>query len=152
MQNGFENNRFHAEYAHTKYRILGAGRTSKHPGILGSKNPRIFGLWWAPGASVFDSKVLCQEMYLAARRSGMLDAGLLLVSYSGEVRFQMKKWNLFWRRFTGWGCGFLHRNVVKSFARLLQYFFFGGGKGAISWYILHQYHVSPRYERQMIDM
>ena len=37
------------------------------------------------GASVFDSKVLCQEMYLAARRSGMLDAGLLLVSYSGEV-------------------------------------------------------------------
>lgn len=90
MQNGFENNRFHAEYAHTKYRILGAGRTSKHPGILGSKNPRIFGLWWAPGASVFDSKVLCQEMYLAARRSGMLDAGLLLVSYSGEVRFQMK--------------------------------------------------------------
>ena len=37
------------------------------------------------GASVFESKVLCQEMSLAARRSGMLDAGLLLVSFTGEV-------------------------------------------------------------------
>ena len=27
-----------------------------------------------------------QEMSLAARRSGMLDAGLLLVSFTGEVR------------------------------------------------------------------
>lgn len=42
---------------------------------------------WSPaGASVFDSKVLCQEMSLAARRSGMLDAGLLLVSFTGEAR------------------------------------------------------------------
>lgn len=37
------------------------------------------------GASVFDSRALCQELGLAARRSGMLDAGLLLVSFTGEV-------------------------------------------------------------------
>ncbi|CAK9033144.1 ATPase GET3B (AtGET3B) (Guided entry of tail-anchored proteins 3 homolog B) [Durusdinium trenchii] len=37
------------------------------------------------GSSVFESKALCQEMSLAARRSGMLDAGLLLVSFTGEV-------------------------------------------------------------------
>ena len=62
---------------------------------MGSKFTRGFiRLRWAPppGASVFDSKVLCQEMYVAARRSGMLDAGLLLVSYSGEVR---SRWNMF---------------------------------------------------------
>ena len=52
----------------------------------------------APGASVFDSKVLCQEMSIAARRSGMLDAGLLLVSYTGEVPFpavEVEKGNFF---------------------------------------------------------
>eukprot|EP00435_Cladocopium_sp_Y103_P038047 s32_g10.t1 len=37
------------------------------------------------GASVFDSRALCQEMGLAARRSGQLDAGLLLVAFTGEV-------------------------------------------------------------------
>ena len=51
------------------------------------KSSRLTSLFFHPGrgASVFDSRALCQELGLAARRSGMLDAGLLLVSFTGEV-------------------------------------------------------------------
>lgn len=37
------------------------------------------------GRSVFEAKLLCDEMGLAARRSGMQDVGLLLVSFTGQV-------------------------------------------------------------------
>lgn len=46
---------------------------------------------------------------------------------------------LFWRgaleKIHCWGCWFLHRQVVKSFAHLLQFPFFGGEKGC--YFVLH---------------
>ena len=83
------------------------GSTISHRFLASERHhPRAF---MAPGASVFDSKVLCQEMSIAARRSGMLDAGLLLVSYTGEVPFQLLKWKsreFRWGRFTVGGADF----------------------------------------------